>query len=236
MTARRRRWSFSLRTLLIGVLVISGGLAWLTNARWRIAQRRQALARCMWISPIADGEPRWRVWLLGEDWPMFIDHLELRGDSLTDKTLIELAGLKNLRSLELSGSSKLTNQGLAKLQQLPALRELNLHDCERIGDPGLKHLAALGKLEALELDFLAITDRGLVELHRNGRLRRLSLIMTKITDGGLAHLRAMPSLEHINARLTRITAKGVRAFRAANNHCELEWTDDGQHRTSFPSR
>ena len=57
---------------------------------------------------------------------------------MTDEGLTQLAGLKNLESLDLTGTA-VTDAGLAQLTALKQLRELNLEDTP-VTDIGVKRL------------------------------------------------------------------------------------------------
>ena len=76
--------------------------------------------------------------------------LELRdNEEITDAGLKELAGLKNLQRLDLSGT-KITDAGLKELAGLKSLQTLDLA-ATQVTDAGLKELAGLKSLQSLNL-------------------------------------------------------------------------------------
>src|SRR5262245_16413001 len=105
---------------------------------------------------------------------------------VTDAALKELAGLKNLRRLDLS-FTQVTDAGLKELAGLTGLQTLNL-DGDRISDAGLKGLSELTGLQTLELNTTRVTNQGLKELARLKNLKTLDLGFTKVTDAGMKEL------------------------------------------------
>jgi Leucine-rich repeat (LRR) protein len=76
--------------------------------------------------------------------------LQMANPDVTDATLALVAGLRNLRELDLS-HSQVTDAGLARLAGLPRLERLRLADT-RITDAGLQaHLAPHPALKKLDL-------------------------------------------------------------------------------------
>ena len=84
--------------------------------------------------------------------------------TLTDAGLKQLAGLKALKSLNLSGT-KVTDAGLKHLAGLKALQKLDLEDT-KVTDAGLKHLAGLKALRRLHLEDTTVTNAGISKLKR----------------------------------------------------------------------
>jgi hypothetical protein len=84
---------------------------------------------------------------------------------VTDTGLQTLKSLKNLRRLDLRGSS-ITDSGLANLSGLHELRELSLSRTA-VSDAGLKHLEQLTKLQWLALSNTAVTTSGAKALKKH---------------------------------------------------------------------
>lgn len=106
------------------------------------------------------------------------------GIRITDVGLAKLAELKQLRSLDLSGSL-ITAAGLAHLKQMPQIERLSLWNVSRLGDDAAAQLTALTSLVSLDLSDTAITDDGLKQLARLSSLKRLYISDTKVTPEGL---------------------------------------------------
>jgi hypothetical protein len=145
----------------------------------------------------------------------------------TDKTTPHLTGLKNLRSLNLSGA-KITNEsleiigkltmlsslhlastgiddeGLAFLAPLVELRYLDIGTCN-ISGPGLKHLANLDALLSINLTSDPVPNENLVDVVEMESLRRVYLTGTLVTDAGVATLNKLEHLKVISLYATRVS-------------------------------
>ena len=125
----RHRWcTFSLRTLLVGMLAVGCGLGWLLHERRRIAERRDTLeAACRAWSYDHDRQPAWRELLLGNDWPIYADFAEI------------------------GPSDRTTDIALTWLDDMPRLKMLSINNCPNITDDGVAHLASLTHLFWLDI-------------------------------------------------------------------------------------
>jgi internalin A len=167
-----------------------------------------------------------------------LEHLQLpgRASTLTDAWLENVAGLTNLKALELY-DMPITSAGLRHLRGLTSLGVLNLHDARvdnlesirplvklgslglygnPIRDDDLEVLKALPGLYSLDLRRTGITDDGVIRLLALPSLKDLRLDGTAITDAGLIDLARLPMLRSISIRDTRITAGAVSAFVQAH--------------------
>lgn len=126
-----------------------------------------------------------------------------------DASLDRLAGLSNLRYLNLSGCASISDDGAKKIcTLLPQLELLSL-ESTRVTDACLDNVARLANLRTLVLQNRPITDSGLAKLQPLSELRRLVLVSSKITDAGLAYLRAFPHLEDLKIWNTAISDAGL---------------------------
>jgi hypothetical protein len=128
--------------------------------------------------------------------------------NVTDAGLKELAGLKQLRHLELS-FTQVTDAGLKLLARLKHLRELDLRNT-RVTNAGLKELAGLKQLQTLFLDGTEVTDAGLKHLAGLKQLRRLDLKATHVTDAGLKELAGLRQLQTLYLAGTQVTDAGLK--------------------------
>lgn len=110
----RRRFRFSLRTLLIVVVVLSLPLGWLGGCLAQIRQQRSTLEHLEKYDPIVE-------WRFG-----YLVRLGFHGTPLTDAELKHIKRLTELRHLYLDGTH-VTEQGVNGLQKA-------LPDCEIIWD------------------------------------------------------------------------------------------------------
>jgi len=179
----RRRWlQFSLRTLMVLVVVFGVGLGWLAHEVHQARQQREALKaitlRHPWVSYAPNGSRRkietGLAWLR-----------ELVGEEELFKTLIEVGFVGH----------QTTDAGLVHLKGLTQLRRLYLGDND-VSDAGLVHLRGLTSLKLLNLRGTLVTDAGLAHLRGLPQLQYLDLSDTQVTAAGLAQLQqALPNCE-----------------------------------------
>jgi hypothetical protein len=180
----RRRWlQFSLRTMLVLVLICSLPCGWLAyevgKAREQAAAAKaiEELGGLVEFGPASGGLPRrvvaWLGTLAGEDWAEDVIGAFLFGTEVSDDPLEQLNGLSHLRYL-------------------------NLFDTQ-VTDAGLEHLRRLTQLQLLWLDDTQVTDAGLEHLRGLTQLKSLSIFHTQVTDAGVAGLQKALA----NCKITR---------------------------------
>jgi hypothetical protein len=158
---RSRRWRFSLRALLLFVLLAAVAMAWVHRAR----RQHVAVEALRTSNPGATvlydeqrpgyrrSESNWRAWArrqLGDDYVSTVTGAELY--YTTDADLECLSGLPQLKWLSLVRSVDLTDAGLAHLGRLTSLETLILLDAEQVTDAGLRQLEPLKRLKRLRID------------------------------------------------------------------------------------
>lgn len=94
---------------------------------------------------------------------------------LTDESMKELAGMKNLRSLDLAGHTAITDAGLKELKSLEHLETLVLMDHAKITDAGLQPLYELKHLSNLTIRFTGVTLDGITGLKETKSLKFLRI-------------------------------------------------------------
>ncbi len=190
---------FSVRGMLIVVLVIGAWLGWIArNARiQREAVRaiKQAggdvLYDFRWKSgqSIQGGKPfgpKWLVDLLGVDHFCEVTWVSFVRSPCSDDELKQIGRLKRLETLILIGS-KMTDDGLDNLEVLAELRLLELHSA-RITDAGFARLRGLAKLTDLDISDCDVSDKGLESLSGLTSLRSIGIRRTRITGSGFERL------------------------------------------------
>jgi hypothetical protein len=125
-----------------------------------------------------------------------LQDLGLSGTPITDKGLVHVGGLTQLRTLSL-GQTNIGDEGLSYLRDLTNLENLNLHGT-KITNEGLVHLRGFKKLWQLSLDSTELSDEGLAHL-RELPITNLIISNTKVKGAGLAHLAGHPTLGTIGA-------------------------------------
>jgi len=119
--------------------------------------------------------------------------LTLNQPKYTDKLVMRLRDITNIRSLDLS--ARLTAEGVKALKSMSHIERLSL-DGSRITDSGLSEAKKLKNLHSLTLTGQRINDARLADLAPAlGNLHSLYLNQTNVTSIGLAQLKLMPKLE-----------------------------------------
>lgn len=220
-----RLWPrFSLRTLLVAVLVASVPLGWVARRFRQVRKQREAVQeiarhggtamQCHLLGPSDDGDaycPNWLRQLLDDDFFTSINYVSLSGPSVTDREIDVLQALPEMRSLTLTDCG-VTDEGLSRLKSSASLESLSVEG-SGISDRGLIHVVVLPHLEYLSLSNTPVTDVGLAKLRRLSRLQLLRVDGTKVTDDGLVHLKAFRHLETLSLDNTQITDAGLAHLR-----------------------
>jgi hypothetical protein len=179
----RKYLRFSLRSLLVLILLFAGWLGWIVH---RARAQRDAVATILKLKGtvkydwerkdgrnLPNGKPWWPSWLV-----------DLFGiDYFAHVTQVRLVAVPELSDAE-----------LIHISNLSRLEELDLHRSP-VTDARLAYLEGLTDLQSLILFHTQISDSGLVRLNRMHRLRTLSIENTSVTDSGAAALqKALPQL------------------------------------------
>ncbi len=207
----RRPFQYSLRTLLLVMLLASLPLSWL-GATLRSAGRQREAVEAILASggsvkyadekfPPERSAPAWLDNLLGTGFfvnlenllgkDFFVNVAEARVES--DAGMELLPRLTQLRTLF---ADNVTDAGLEHLKGLTELKHVCIYH-SRVTDAGLEHLKGLTQLRSLILCFVQVTDAGLEHLKGLTRLKRLTLNQTQVTDAGLEHLKGLTELEQL---------------------------------------
>jgi len=218
-----RRWyQFSLRALLVFVLLVSVGMSWLGVKLQQARKQKAAVeaiekaggvvyydygreSRSLLPTEVEPPYPTWLRESLGDDF--FFDVRAVSANDVSDEHLNHLAKLTTVKSLYLD-SPQITDAGLEHLAELGKVCYLSLPGTQ-ITDAGLVHLKSLTNLTTLDLSGTQITDAGLVHLTELTSLGALGLSDTQITDGGLEHVRLLTNLEWLFLHGTQITDAGL---------------------------
>jgi hypothetical protein len=213
----RRRFQFSLRTLLALVVVVALPFSWLA-VEMKMAREHRAVVEAIqkldggigydwefqpisYTAPVSvelvrlpspqPPEPPWLRSCLGDNFFANVVRVHLFGEKITDEVLANIARVTQLHTLELF-DAQITDAGMAHIARLTQLHNLRLYDT-RVSDAGLQHLAGLPQLEWLCLSNSQVTDAGLAHLARLPQLHNLILTQTRVTDAGVAKLKqALP--------------------------------------------
>lgn len=143
---------------------------------------------------------------------------------ITDEGLKSLAGLSQLRSLNLH-SSEITDDGLAQIGQLTALTHMTLIDTQIRGH-GLSHLSQLPGLRYLQLQNSPLEGDCLQRLAACPSLQILALYGSTVTDDMLPALIPVRSLQYVYLFQTQVTVDGCRALLKERPDLRILGPDD----------
>jgi Leucine-rich repeat (LRR) protein len=196
---------FSVRGLIVVVLVIGAGLGWIVREahiqRDAVAAIKKSGAGVAYSWAWRDGNnipggepwaPRWLVDFIGVDYfshvTVVVCHYK---PGAPDAAIAEIGRLTQLEHLNLS-ASPVTDAGLVRLKGLTKLSVLGLAGTQ-VTDAGLAHLKGLTNLNYLDLSGTQISDAGLLDLKGLTKLSTVDLRGTQVAAAGMNELnRALP--------------------------------------------
>jgi hypothetical protein len=217
----RRRWlRFSLRSLLLIVVLIAIPLGWKMN---RVHNQRVVVAEIEKIKgqvaydsvvelvghrQLLKG-PEWLRRLLGDDFFSDVEFVQIGGPQVTERTISQVATLPYLKWLHVR-SNGISDDGLKYLAGKNTLEELHLNSSS-VTDKGVAQLAELQGLNRLEIGIEHLSDSGLKRITTVLRqLDSLELVGTRgITDNGLEQLANLDNLHHLGLKDMLITDAGL---------------------------
>jgi hypothetical protein len=209
----RRFFQFSLRTLLVFVLLVSIGMSWLGVKLDRARRQREAvIAVGRWGGSVAysDGggfytdarfdAPGWR-WST----PMWM------------RDLLGHDAFRYVISVRLNWNCE---SALPLLESFPRMQLLDLTDTD-VTDADLRYVRDLTELRTLYLHGTKVGDDGVVHLRSLEKLRIVSLNGTEVTDAAIEHLCGLAELTYVSLERTQVTPEGVAKLQEALPECEI---------------
>ncbi len=220
----RWRFQFSIRSLLVLVVVVAIPCSWMSAEMESARQQREAaetLKKSGWIAqydyqvqkpgnPPLGAVPPGPAWLqdsLGEDFFASAVKVTAFFSPPADIGPENVKGLRQLRELWLTGR-KVTDVRLKHLAGLTQLQTLSLGGTQ-VTDAGLKYLKALTQLRTLHLWGTQVTDAGLTHLEGLTQLQELDLSGTQVGDAGLGRLKGLTQLQTLNLLDTEVGDAGL---------------------------
>ena len=227
----RRRFQFSIRSLLVLTVAVAVPCSWLAVEMKKARRQHEAADGILGVNgevaydwqvdaagnplPIAQPTgPQWLRNLLGQDFFTRVLSADINvpvqriGPSPYATVGLEyLDGLPHLQRLSVN-ETKITDDEAQRLGSLHELRELNLTYVE-ITEDGLKEIGELTQLQKLAFFGTDVSDTGLAHLRKLVRLQSLRLYALPITDSGLVNLDGMTDLHDLDLAFSRITDAGL---------------------------
>jgi hypothetical protein len=201
MTAKpNRRWyQFSLKTLLLAMLILGCLIAPITYERQK-AQRYKAEVEKLkaFGGEIGydDARPNRSdlvAAVLGDNRFENVTSIRFhRGSSIKDEDFRGLGQFLHLKYVRLD-EIPVNDAALLHLQDCRELKLLSLYGT-RVSDAGMVHLADMKNLEELWLSKTDVSDAGILQLGKLAKLKSLALHRTNVTDAGAEELQsALPN-------------------------------------------
>ena len=234
----QRYLRFSVRGMIVVVLVSGGGLGWFAHLARQARIQRNAVAAITklggsalydWqfegnqlrlkkgtniISNEVPGWPKWLVDRLGVDTFGSVTQVSFRRLPMEpspdefDEVLAQIGQLSRLKFLTFI-DAPVTDAGLAHLEGLSNLESFMLRGRNEVTDAGVAHLARMTTLKGLYLENSRISDAGLSYVSGLTGLETVNLGGTQIGDAGLAHLNRLTRLENLGLDGTKVTDAGL---------------------------
>jgi hypothetical protein len=130
----------------------------------------------------------------------------------------ELKHLKNANGLRMLNLQRtdVTDRDLLILGQLPELRSLTLSDTS-ISDTGLQYVAQCRELLILNLDGTHITSEGLSNLVHLSQLRELTISSTEVDNSAAPYINRLFQLMRLDVGNTYVDREGADSMRDSHN-------------------
>ncbi len=251
---RRRRLRFSVRILMLLVLLVGACLGWWVDRVNRANRQRRAVAAILkahgrvWYDYEFSGEmaipignpwaPEWLRKRFGDEFFQEVTMVAFQNPLPPDPAPEEARESPRVRLAEaqlaaVEGLDRLERLYLVGswttddgLERLKRLARLRYLNLAgtRVKGPGLAHLTALHELRELSLVRTKVDDDGLANLRGLRGLRKLNLYGTKVTDAGLAHLAGLTGLEELTLSGTKVTDTGLAHLKRLSHLRTLDFS------------
>ena len=217
-----RRWRkflrFSMRGLIVLVLVVGTGVGWLVRSariqREAVAAITKAGGSVQYNWGWADGKPIAGAWpwvpgrmidLIGPDYlghVTRVSYMQRALDSLNARVAkrsavfsAQIVAQAELAEAQAKPAPALGSAAGAAVTPVQSLAPSKSPESESMAF--MADLTRLPQLASLDLSFTDVTDDGLAQLKRLTSLKELDLMHTRITDAGLAHLKGLKNLSRL---------------------------------------
>jgi hypothetical protein len=220
----RRRFQFSIRSLLLLTLAVAMLCSWLAV---RVKQAREQDAAVLALALAGarveeDWTPR-ESFAFNPNNPFDAPEDYTFCTCVRERTRILLyhvfgtgfvSNVLEVANADGAARPPLQDADLKHLQSFPQLNCVSLAG-SNITDGGLRELQGLERLRSLSLRWARITDAGLERVGRLTQIEQLDLSGTQVTNAGLGRLLGMGRLEQLELYDTLVDEDGVAQIQAA---------------------
>lgn len=215
----KKRFQFTIRSLLLLTLAVAMAFSWLAVEMKRTRKQRETVAAINdlnwsvtydfeWEGSSNDGantsSPKLLQSWLGQDFFAKIKRVSVRERLPEGMTVQPLGGKDACRDIPESH--------LQLLADLPSLERIELADMKAT-PAGLKCIEKIAELESLEIDNVDFSDTGLGFLEKLGQLRELCILNTQIADAELSHLNGLTQLRSLYMEGNGVTDAGLQHLK-----------------------
>jgi Leucine-rich repeat (LRR) protein len=220
----RKFLRFSVRGLIVVVLVIGGWLGWVVRSariqREAVAAIKRGGGLALYRGefgrpkPTGSGPTTWLEAVrekLDRDYfsdVVFVQGFDETPASTADTLFVHISHLRQVVTLNLSGGT-VTDSRFACLGSLTGLETLMLQSTA-VTASGLAAVENMKNLDCLLISGSRITDDGLDHLRGLDRLRTLSLRYSSVSDAGMIHVARMTKLTLLDLTDDDVTDAGLR--------------------------
>ena len=216
----RRRFQFSIRSLLVLVVAVALPCSWLpaemkeaNRQREEMTRQEKAVSTLEKLSGRSffhpgkqiESDVDWQTQSFGPEW---------------FQRLVGSKGIAYVRLMNL-GYTQIKDADLEHLKTMSQLTTLHLYHTN-VTDSGLEGVKTLTQLQYLDVSDTRVTDRGLEHLKGLNELQELRLNRTQVTDAGLETLKGLDKLNDLWLQDTQVTDEGVRKLHKALPKCHVQ--------------
>jgi hypothetical protein len=228
------RFQFSIRSLLILVVVAAVPCSWLALERQEARRQRQTIAairaaggdviysyelgRSMYLRPRGGPAvvPTFLLRILGDDF-FVLDIGEVTLKEPHDADFAALRTWRNLKSIVAEGEN-ITDRGMEQLENFPDLEFLWIINSRHITASGFRHLRRLSKVIEVHLDGCRnFCDADFANLRGAASLRELHLGDTLVNGSGFAELGQLHRLSTVDLCRAPVTDEGLSGIESLPN-------------------
>lgn len=196
----RRRFQFSIRSILLFTVVVAIPSSWLAVEMKSASEQKKKILAIEKLGGTVHGKY----------WPFLPEDIFIKKRPLLYENLFERDFFTVILNVSFSGR-KIADTDLENLRDFSDLRDLCL-DASNINGSGLEYLNNLVHIEKLVLSNTKMSDAEMNHIEPMVRLRHLNISKTQVTDRGLTCLEKLNRLQELWLTGTQVTGSGLEKF------------------------